>query len=111
MTEIITVLSSDVSILSSIAVSRLTPTYGDELSSDWCKFLVSVPSEDTDTKHISKYVNFGDIVNVVRSRFSVDNMVQDIKDLSANKSDNRKVEFGLPGGGNLLSRRQRYHMS
>jgi hypothetical protein len=66
MTEIVTVLSSDVSILSSIAVSRLMPTYAEELSAEGCKFLVSVPTEDTDTGHISKYVNFDDIENSMR---------------------------------------------
>lgn len=81
MTEIITVLSSDVSILSSIAVSRLMPVYSLDtlsLSADQYKLLVSEPCEDTSTKHISKFVPLGDVISVIRNQFAIDKISDDI---------------------------------
>ena len=101
MTEIITVLSSDVSILSSIAVSRLMPVYDlstMSVSADQYKLLISEPSEDTSTKHISKFVPLGDVISVIRRQFNVDGISSDVHDLSSNKSDRREVEIGDRGG-------------
>lgn len=101
MNEIITVLSSDVSILSSIAVSRLMPVYdtqGLSLSADQYKLLVSEPCEDTSTKHISKYVPFGDMINVIRDQFDIDGINEKISELSTTKGDRREYELGDKGG-------------
>jgi hypothetical protein len=101
MTEIITVLSSDVSILSSIAVSRLMPVYDlstMSVSADQYKLLISEPCEDTSTKHISKFVPLGDVISVIRRQFNVDGISSDVHDLSSNKSDRREVEIGDRGG-------------
>jgi hypothetical protein len=101
MNEIITVLSSDVSILSSVAVSRLMPVWDTQtlsLSADQYKLLVSEPCEDTSTKHISKYVPFGDMINVIRDQFDIDGINEKLDELSTTKGDRRYYELSDRGG-------------
>lgn len=57
---------------------------------------MSEPCEDTSTKHISKFVSFGDVIDTLKNRMQIDDMSATVDDLLERKSDRR--EFDEDGG-------------
>ena len=100
MQEIITVLSSDVSILSSIPISRLPPSYLDTISAEAqdVHLLISEPDSGMDTGYISKSTTLQDILIQSLNGAGVDNITKILKELQKNKSDKRHIELGGVSG-------------